>query len=48
MNEQDLVKFLEENLKVNVWCDHDGCGSRQVNVSISLCDKEIHSSRDYY
>ena len=47
MDEQELIKFLEENLKVSVWCDYDGCYSPKVNVSIILCDKEIHSSSDY-
>lgn len=47
MNEQELIKFLEENLKIEIWRDYDGCDSPQVNVSITLCDKEIHSSRDY-
>lgn len=47
MNEQDLIKFLKENLKVEIWCDYDGCDSPQVNVSVILCNKEIHSSRDY-
>ena len=47
MNKQELIKFLKENLKVNVWCDYDGCGSPQVNVSIILCDEEVYSSSDY-
>lgn len=47
INEQDLIKFLKENLKVEIWCDYDGCGSPQVNVSVILCNKEIHSSSDY-
>lgn len=51
MNEQELVQFLKENLKVNVWCDYhnfnDGRGDPQVNVNISICDEEICSSSDY-
>ena len=47
MNEQELIKFLKENLKVNIWCDYDGCYSPQVNVNIVLCDEEIYSSSDY-
>ena len=46
MNEQELVKFLKENLKVSIWCDYC-CDSPQVNVSISLYDEEICSSSDY-
>lgn len=47
MNKQELIQFLKENLKVNIWCDYDGCDSPQVNVNITLCDEEIHSSSDY-
>ena len=47
MDKQELIKFLKENLKVNIWCDYDGCDSPQVNVSIILCGEEIHSSSDY-
>lgn len=47
MDKQELIRFLKENLKVDVWCDYDGCDSPQVNVSITLCDEEIHSSSDY-
>ena len=50
MNEQELIKFLKENLKVDVWCDYggySGCYNPQVNVSISICGEKIHSSRDY-
>ena len=47
MNKQELIEFLKENLKVDIWCDYDGCDSPQVNVSITLCNKEICSSRDY-
>lgn len=46
MNEQELIKFLKENLKVSIWCDYC-CDSPQVNVSISLCNEEIHSSSDF-
>jgi hypothetical protein len=42
-----LFKFLRENLKINVWCDYDGCYSPQVNVSLDLCGEEIHRSSDY-
>ena len=47
MNEQELIKFLKEKLKVSVWCDYDGCDSPQVNVSIFLCDEKIDESSDY-
>lgn len=42
-----LFKFLKENLKINVWCDYDGCDSPRVNVSLDLCGEEIHRSSDY-
>jgi hypothetical protein len=41
-----LFKFLRENLKINVWCDYDGCYSPRVNVSLDLCGEEIHRSSD--
>ena len=47
MNEQDLINFLKENLKVNVWCDYDGCDSPQVNVGIYIGDETINESSDY-
>lgn len=47
MNKDELIKFLKDNLKINVWCDYDGCGSPQVNVSLDLCGEEIHRSSDY-
>ena len=47
MEKDELIKFLKKNLKVGVQCNYDGCGSPQVNVSIILCDEEIHSSSDY-
>ena len=47
MDEKELIKFLKENLKVNIWCDYDGCDYPQVNVNITLCDEEICSSSDY-
>lgn len=47
MNEQELVKFLKENLKVNVWCDYDGCDSPQVNVNITIGDEKIDESSGY-
>lgn len=42
-----LFKFLRENLKIEIWCDYDGCYSPQVNVSLNLCGEEIHRSSDY-
>lgn len=47
MNKHELIQFLKENLKVNIWCDYDSCDSPQVNVNITLCDEEINSSSDY-
>ncbi len=46
MDKQELIQFLKENLKLKVWCDYNGHSPR-INVSILLCDEEIHSSRDY-
>lgn len=42
-----LFKFLRENLKIDVWCDYDGCGSPQVTVSLDLCGEEIDRSSAY-
>ena len=47
MNKQELIKFLKENLEINIWCDYDRCDSAQVNVSLDLCGEEIHRSSDY-
>ena len=47
MDKQELTQFLKENLKVNIWCDYDGCDSARVNVSIAICGEEVHSSSDY-
>ena len=47
MNKQELIKFLKENLEINIWCDYDRCDSAQVNVSLDLCGEEIHHSSDY-
>ena len=47
MDKQDLIKFLKENLSVNVWCDYDGCDSPQVNVGIYIGDEIINESSDY-
>ena len=49
MNEQELIQFLKENLKVEIWFDYEGCdsGHAQVNVSLILCKEEICSSSDY-
>lgn len=46
MEKQELIKFLKENLKVNVWCNYDSCGAL-VNVSITICNEEINESSDY-
>lgn len=42
-----LFKFLRENLKINIWCNYGECDSPQVNVSLDLCEEEIHCSSDY-
>ena len=47
MDKEDLIKFLKENLKVDIWCDCGCCGSSRVNVSLSLCGEEIDSSSDF-
>jgi len=47
MNKDELIQFLKKNLKINVWCNYDGCDSPQVNVSLDLCGEEIHRSSDY-
>ena len=46
MDKQELIKFLKENLKVDIWCD-ESYDYKHINVSISLCDEEICSSSDY-
>ena len=47
MNKEELIQFLKKNLKVEIWCDYDGCDSRQVNVSLYLGDEKISTSSDY-
>ena len=47
MNKQELIQYLKDNLKVDIWCDYDGCDTPQVNVSLYLGDKEISTSSDY-
>ena len=47
MDKQELIDFLKENLRVNVWCDYDGCDSPQVNVGIYICDEKINEASDY-
>lgn len=47
MDKEELIQFLKENLKIEIWCDYDGCYSPQVNVSISLGTYLISESRDY-
>lgn len=44
---QELIEFLRDNLQVEVSCGHDGCGSPEVHVYLSLCGEEISSSRDW-
>lgn len=43
MNKEELIQFLKENLKVEIWRDYDG----QVNVSLYLGDEKISTSSDY-
>ena len=47
MTREELVSFLKENLKVDVWCDYDGCSSPQVNINLMLCGEIICKSQDY-
>lgn len=47
MDKEELIEFLKENLRVNVWCDYGGHGHPQVNVGIYLCDEKINESSDY-
>ena len=47
MDKQELIQFLKDNLKINIWCDYDGCDSPQVNVSLYLGDEEISTASDY-
>lgn len=47
MTKEELIDFLKSNLKIEIWCDYDGCDSPQVNVSINLGDVEISQSSDY-
>ena len=44
---QELIEFLRDNLRVEISCGHDGCGSPEVHVYLSLCGEEISSSRDW-
>ena len=46
IDEDYLIEFLRENLKIRIWCDYDGCDSPRVNVSLELCGEEIHRSDD--
>ena len=46
MDEKELIKFLKENLKVNISCDYDNFYFPRVNVDVILCNEKIHSSRD--
>lgn len=41
MDKEELIKFLKDNLKVEVKTDSDG----DINVILFLCDEEI--SRDW-
>ena len=47
MNKQELIQFLKDNLKINIWCDYDGCDTPQVNVNLYLGDEEISTASDY-
>lgn len=42
--QQELIEFLRDNLKVEISC---GCVDPMVQVTISLCGKQISSSCDY-
>ena len=47
MTQEELIKFLKDNLEIIVWCDRDGCDSHQVNVALHLCGEEISKDSDY-
>jgi hypothetical protein len=47
MNKEELIQFLRENLKIEVWCGHDACDSHIVEVSLYLGDEEISTSSGY-
>ena len=44
MNKEELIQFLKENLKVEVWCEYDACDSHIVSVTLYLGDEEISTS----
>lgn len=43
MTQEELIEFLKENLKINIWTDKC-CDSPEVYVNISLCGEEISES----
>ena len=45
--QQELIEFLRDNLKVEVSCRCDGCSAPTVEVTVSLCGHQISSSHDY-
>ena len=47
MNQEELIDFLKKNIRINIWCDYDGCNSPQVNVSLYICGEEINKSTDW-
>lgn len=44
--QQELIEFLRDNLKVEISCGCDGCGDPTVEVTVSLGGQQISSSRD--
>lgn len=44
--QQELIEFLRDNLKVEISCGCDGCGDQTVEVTVSLGGQQISSSRD--
>ena len=47
MMQQELIQFLKDNLRVEVWCDYDGCDYPLVNVQLMLGNEVISTSSDY-
>lgn len=45
--QQELIEFLRDNLKVEVSCRCDGCCATTVEVTVSLCGHQISQSHDY-
>ena len=45
--QEELIEFLRDNLKVEISCECGGCGEPTVQVTVSLGGKQISFSRDY-